>query len=157
MNSLTNLLTLKGKDEEDAAFDIVGSIVDNPDIKLGLNFNFKASLDLSFVKKILTGIMKAILTPKLILPIYIAIKSLGKTFVDFINSLTDFIKAFKQFFIEVASRIWAIFIQKLFEYVKNIAKEKKCYKLTLVCSNDVKQFYLRCKFEEKGLHMTYLL
>jgi len=132
MNSLTNLLTLKGKDEEDAAFDIVGSILDNPDAKLGLNFNFKASLDLSFVKKILQGIMKALLTPKIILPIYIVIKSLGKTFIDSINSITDFIKAFKKYFTEIASRIWAIFIKKLFEYVK-----KQVFQLLQSIINDI--------------------
>lgn len=132
MSSLTNLLTLNGKDEEDAAFDIVGSILDNPDAKLGLNFNFKASLDLSFVKKILQGIMKALLTPKIILPIYIVIKSLGKSFIDTINSITDFIKAFKKYFTEIASRIWAIFIKKLFEYVK-----KQIFQLLQSIINDI--------------------
>ncbi len=46
---------------------------------------------------------------------------------------------------------------KLLDYVKNIAKEKKCFKLSLVCNNDVKKFYLKNNFEERGLNMSFLL
>jgi glucosamine-phosphate N-acetyltransferase len=46
---------------------------------------------------------------------------------------------------------------KLLDYVKKIAKEKKCFKLSLVCNDMVKPFYLNNNFEERGLNMSYLL
>lgn len=44
--------------------------------------------------------------------------------------------------------------------VKNaieIAKEKKCYKVTLSCSIDIEPFYLKCGFEKRGFQMSMLV
>ncbi len=46
---------------------------------------------------------------------------------------------------------------KLLDFVKQRAKEKKCFKLSLVCGDNVKQFYLTNNFEERGLNMSFLL
>ena len=45
---------------------------------------------------------------------------------------------------------------KLLEYVKNVSKEKKCFKTTLVCSKEVSLFYLKNDFEERGINMSFL-
>jgi glucosamine-phosphate N-acetyltransferase len=46
---------------------------------------------------------------------------------------------------------------KLLEYVKNISKEKKCFKCTLVCNKNIEEFYLKNNFEERGVCMSYLI
>ena len=46
---------------------------------------------------------------------------------------------------------------QLLAYVKQICKEKGCFKCLLVCNDDVKKFYLQNDFEERGLNMSYLL
>ena len=39
----------------------------------------------------------------------------------------------------------------------NIAKEKKCYKVVLDCSDDNRLFYEKCNFEKRGNQMSLLL
>jgi glucosamine-phosphate N-acetyltransferase len=46
---------------------------------------------------------------------------------------------------------------KLLQYVKKIAKDKNCFKLSLVCNESVKKFYLSNNFEARGLNMSFLL
>jgi len=45
----------------------------------------------------------------------------------------------------------------LLDYAKYQALKKKCYKCTLVCSPELSGFYQYNDFEEKGIHMTYLI
>lgn len=45
----------------------------------------------------------------------------------------------------------------LINHIKTIAKEKKCFKCTLVCSENNKNFYVNNDFEERGLNMSFLL
>ena len=46
---------------------------------------------------------------------------------------------------------------KLLEYVKNVSKDKNCFKITLACSKDVSLFYLNNDFEERGINMSFLI
>ena len=43
----------------------------------------------------------------------------------------------------------------LLDYAKSKAKEKNCYKCTLVCSQKLSRFYSHNDFEENGIHMIY--
>jgi GNAT superfamily N-acetyltransferase len=45
----------------------------------------------------------------------------------------------------------------LLDYAKYQALEKNCYKCTLVCSPELSGFYQYNDFEEKGIHMTYVI
>ena len=45
----------------------------------------------------------------------------------------------------------------LLDYAKYQALMKKCYKCTLVCSAELSGFYQYNDFEEKGIHMTYVI
>ena len=45
----------------------------------------------------------------------------------------------------------------MLSYVKNITKQKGCFKCLLVCNENIKQFYLKNDFEERGLNMSFLL
>lgn len=46
---------------------------------------------------------------------------------------------------------------KLLDYAKKQATEKNCFKCTLVCSKEVSNFYLKNKFEERGVNMSFLI
>jgi GNAT superfamily N-acetyltransferase len=45
----------------------------------------------------------------------------------------------------------------LLDYAKYQALEKNCYKCSLVCSPELSGFYQYNDFEEKGIHMTYVI
>ena len=47
--------------------------------------------------------------------------------------------------------------KNLIKHCVNIANKYNCYKIICVCSHDVKNFYLKCDFEERGLFMSKLL
>lgn len=46
---------------------------------------------------------------------------------------------------------------QLLDYVKKKAVEKNCFKCTLVCSEEVKNFYLNNQFEKRGINMSFLI
>jgi hypothetical protein len=72
------------------------------------------------------------------------LKAIGQTILDEINNYVDFIKQFKKFFINIVSRIGAIFVQELFELIKkdiknliqqiilDLAKEKTDKRLIII-------------------------
>ncbi len=43
----------------------------------------------------------------------------------------------------------------LINHLVNEAIKNSCYKVSLVCVQEVKNFYSSCGFEEKGIHMVY--
>jgi len=106
----------------DVADDLTNKITANQQWQgLTINGNIQASVDLNFIKLIVKGIMSALLTPKLLLPIFVMLKVLGQNIQDAIRSLLDFSKIFKKFVLNTVSKIGAIFTKELFDLVsKNI-------------------------------------
>jgi len=47
--------------------------------------------------------------------------------------------------------------KKIIDKLKESAKNRGCYKVILVCSDDVVDFYLKCGMEVRGHHLSYLL
>jgi GNAT superfamily N-acetyltransferase len=45
----------------------------------------------------------------------------------------------------------------LLQHVIDLAKQKKCYKITLVCNEKLLPFYLKNKFEQRGIQCSQLL
>ena len=43
------------------------------------------------------------------------------------------------------------------KYLMQLAKEKNCYKVTLVCSEDNSHFYCKCGLEKRGIQMSQLI
>jgi hypothetical protein len=54
----------------------------------------------------------------MILPIIVMYKALGNTLADSIKTFTDFAKIFKKFFINLVSKVGAIFVEELFKLIK---------------------------------------
>jgi hypothetical protein len=128
-----------------AADSLTETMVNNPAwAGFAIEGNIKAELDLNFVKLMVNGILMSVISPKVLLPIFIMLKSIGNTFMDSINSLMDFAKQFRTFFINLTSKIGAIFVQELFNLIKkdiknllqsiiqDIAKEKLSKKYIII-------------------------
>jgi hypothetical protein len=129
-------------------------------------FKLNSSLDVDFIKKLTHGLILSLLSPKLLLPIIIMQKAIGKFANEELpTSLTEFAKKFSQFFIAVTSRVFSIFIKEIFDFVskdiknllqaviKDIAKEKadvriivilKLVQLLIVVAQFVRD-YRKCK------------
>jgi len=109
--------------DNDAAFEDSLSSINN--LLSNSNWNLKIpypqisiSLDFNFIKKIPIAVISTILNPKVLLPFFIMMKSLGTLFDEQINSLTGFLQQFKKLAIMLISEIGAEFIRTLYEEVK---------------------------------------
>jgi hypothetical protein len=99
---------------------------------------------LNFIKKIAEGLVVSLLSPKVLLPIFLMLESLGQLVSSSIKSIMDFAKNFGKFLQNLISRIGAIFVKKLFEIIskdikqllqsiiKDLAKEKADIRLIII-------------------------
>ena len=123
LDSLNNLLFVPDSDLVNAADALTQSLTDNPDWSgLAISGNINAAVNLNFVKLLAQGLVTAILSPKILLPIFTMLKSLGNTVTDQINSFVDFAKNFKSFVINLVSKIGSLFVKELFELIKKDIK-----------------------------------
>lgn len=142
---LGQLNFVEGSQFEDAANNISDILANNPAwLGIGVNVNPQVVVDTNFIKLITNGMISALITPKMILPIIVMSKSLGNEYVDGIKSFTDFAKIYKSFFINLASKVGAIFVEELYKLIKSdilkllqsvitdIVKEKQIKKYAMI-------------------------
>ena len=124
LDALNNLLFVEGTAQEDDASDaVVNALTNNPDwAGFTIAGNIQASVDFNFVKLIVQGLVCSLLSPKVLLPIFIMLKSLGQNVTDLINSFMEFAKQFRTFLINTVSKIGALFVKELFELIKRDIK-----------------------------------
>jgi len=123
LDSLENLRRVPDNDLVDAADSITRTLTNNPEwYGLAITGNIQAAVDFNFVKLIAQGLVSALLSPKVLLPIFTMLKAIGQTLIDEIKNYVDFVKQFKRFFINIVSKIGAIFVQELFELIKKDIK-----------------------------------
>ena len=145
LESLNNLNFVSDNDLEDAADQVTDTLADNPDLAgLALSINVKVSVDFNFVKLLVQGLILALFTPKILLPIMTMFKALGQNASNAIDSYMTFIKLFSKYVINVTSKIQALFVQELFELikrdivnliqavVKDLAKEKADKRIIMI-------------------------
>jgi hypothetical protein len=145
LNSLENLLYIPDNDLVNAADTLTQSLTDNPEWSgLAISGNINAAVNLNFVKLLTQGLVTAILSPKILLPIFTMLKSLGNTVTDKINSFMDFAKNFKSFVFNLVSKIGGLFVKELFELIKkdiknliqqvimDVAKETKDKRIVII-------------------------
>ena len=123
LDSLENLLHIPDSDLVNASDALTQSLTDNPDWSgFAISGNINDAVNLNFVKLIAQGLITAILSPKILLPIFTMLKSLGNTITDQINSFMDFAKNFKSFVINLVSKIGSLFVKEIFELIKKDIK-----------------------------------
>jgi hypothetical protein len=145
ITALGQLNFVEGSDFEDAANGISDVLANNPDWGgIGININPQVVIDTNFIKLITNGVISALITPKMILPIITMFKALGNSIADNIKSFTDFVKIFKSFFINLVSKVGAIFVEELYRLIKSdilkllqsvitdIVKEKQIKKYAMI-------------------------
>jgi hypothetical protein len=119
VGALGTLNFYEGTEFENAADNITDVLANNPAwIGAGININPQVVVDTNFIKLITNGMISALITPKMILPIIVMYKALGNILADSITSFTDFAKIFKKFFINLVSKVGAIFVEELFKLIK---------------------------------------
>lgn len=145
IDALENLQFVPDSDLVNAADAITQSISNNPQWQgLAIEGNIKAALDLNFVKLMAQGLVYSLLSPKILLPIFVMLKSIGQQVVDLITGYIEFAKTFKEFVINLVSKVGAIFVKELFELIKrdirnliqqvitDIAKEQGDKRITMI-------------------------
>ena len=124
---------------------ILDTIYQNPDWNelLPTNFNLELAVNKDFLKQIPLAVASAVLSPKVLFPIFILLQVVeskstsnynqavtqanpilqsGNTVTgdvnNIVNNSNDFLRVFKSFNVEVVSRIGAIFLRVLYEELK---------------------------------------
>ena len=144
INGLGNLIYVQDSDLVNACDSLTSILAGNPNWPVGIQSNAQVAVDFNFIKLIAQGIVTSLISPKVLLPIYIMLKSLGNASVDLINSFISFLKHFKTFAKNVVSKIGALFVKELFFLIKkdililiqgvisDLAKEKANKRLIMI-------------------------
>jgi len=142
IDNLNQLFFVEGSEFDNLADQLTSTLANNPE--WGINVNVQPVIDTNFIKLITNGIVGAMMSPKVMLPIMIMLKAQGNDISDKIASFNEFLKNFKQFSICCISKIGAIFVEELFNLIKedilqliqgvikDIIKEKAKKKLVMI-------------------------
>lgn len=144
-------ITLVDAENDIKKLDTLGSslpkvLSNNPSWKLNFpnSFNFELKVNTDFLLNIPKAIVYSLLSPKVLLPLFIMLKAVGQNISDFIKSFVDFVKKFKKCMIKMISKISEIFIKELFNMiskdikrlltnlVREISKEKAAKKYIII-------------------------
>ena len=118
IGALTDLRFVPDSDKVNAANQITQTLTNNPNWNINIpGGNILAAVDGNFIKLMAQGVVFSLLSPKVLLPIYAMLLSLGQQFDDILNSI-DFTRRFKKFMIGLISKIGAVFVEKLFRTIK---------------------------------------
>jgi hypothetical protein len=93
----------------DQAANVLNNVTDD---------TFRLALDMEFIKQFPKAIIQTLLSPKVILPIMVVVKSLGQQIGDQVKNAVEFFRLFKSFVIEFVSRIGSLFVKILFDIIK---------------------------------------
>jgi len=119
VSALGTLNFYEGTEFENAADSVSDVLANNPAWNgAGINITPQVVVDTNFIKLMTNGMISALITPKMILPIIVMYKALGNILADNIKTFTDFAKIFKKFFINLVSKVGAIFVEELFKLIK---------------------------------------
>jgi hypothetical protein len=119
VGSVLNLRDVPESDQVEQAARLTSTLINNPNWKgLSLDVNIETKIDYNFINAISQGLTLTVLSPKVLLPIFLVLKAVGQDVIDTINSFRIFIRQFKTFVINIISKFGAVFVEKLFEIIK---------------------------------------
>jgi hypothetical protein len=148
---------------------IIDSLYQNPDWKLFIptNLNVEVAINKDVLKQIPIALAASILSPKVLLPIYVLLKVVesdaistynqavtsGNTYIqngnttlggvnNIVNNSIDFLKVFKTFNIQVVSKIGAIYLKTLYKIL-----EKDIVNLLYFINQDIQQSKVLKKYQ----------
>lgn len=124
VNSVLNLRNVPEEEQNESAARLTSTLINNPNWKgLSLDVNIEAKVDYNFINAIVQGLVVSVISPKVLLPIFVILKALGQEAIDLINSYIVFARQFKKFIINLISKIGAMFVEKLFDIIKREIKK----------------------------------
>jgi hypothetical protein len=119
VDALADLNKFEGPALDRAASELTDILSNNPEwTGIAIGGNIKAALDLNFIKLITQGLILSLLGPKVLLPLFVMLKAIGKELCGNLNGFVDLFLCFKTFIKNLVSRIGAIFIKELFKLIK---------------------------------------
>jgi len=124
LEALNDMQFIESQIDLDAAADNLTNVLTSNPAWGGFEFNanIQASVNLDFIKLIVDGILRSILTPKVLLPLITMFKAITSSAADFIadtiETYKDFCKKFKKMIINIISKIGALFVKELFNIIK---------------------------------------
>jgi len=113
-----NLIEVPDDELVEASIAASNTLANNPAWEFGIRPNIDVAIDLDFIKKFAQGVVSGLLTPKILLPVFIMLKALGQSAVDAVEDMVSFLKNFKEYAKNIISKIGAIFVQELFQLIK---------------------------------------
>ena len=117
--ALNNLRFIPDDDLVNVANQITQSATNNPNWNINIpGGNITAAVDANFIKLMGQGVVFSLLSPKVLLPFYAILISLGQQDINLNDSIIEFTKKFKKFMINLISRVGAQFIEKLYSQIK---------------------------------------
>jgi hypothetical protein len=117
-DAIINLIEVPDDELVDAAIAASNTLANNPAWEFGIRPNIDVAIDLDFIKKFAQGVVSGLLTPKILLPVFIMLKALGQSAVDAVEDMVSFLKNFKEYAKNIISKIGALFVQELFQLIK---------------------------------------
>lgn len=136
--SITNQLLKLNQDltleeQEEVVMSLTESFTDNEQWKLLVpNIDINLTVNIEFIKELPKAIFYTLLSPKVLLPLFIMAKSIRQNVVEQIESLEDFLRIYKAYVINLMSKIGALFVEELFNILKRDIKQ-----LMLLILNDI--------------------
>ena len=120
---ISGIKDVRSEDNETKKMEAFKSLVDdlsnNEEWKLLLpSLNLEGSIKFDLLGIIPKAILQALLSPKNLLGVMIAFKTVQNQIADKIDTLADFLVYFKNFIVELMSKIGAIFVEELFKEIK---------------------------------------
>ena len=108
-------------------------------IPTGLNI----SIDTDLIKNLIKGLITSILSPKVLLPLMIMLKAIGNQIVDTIYDAVEFSRKLKSLFLNVVSKVGAIFVKTLTDLlIKDIRNLLVVVQRELTNSSKLKQYQI---------------
>ena len=117
LNNLNFIDNSNNNNNIDDAADLTDVLTNNPGW-----FPLEINIDLSFLKEFPKALILTLLSPKVLLPLYIMLKAVGDNADLAINSFMDFAKKFKSLIFKLTSKIGSLFTKILFEIIKKDIK-----------------------------------
>lgn len=119
ISSLNNLRFVPDNDLVNAANNLTQTLTNNPNWNIEIpNGNIEIAVDTNFIKLMAQGLVFAVLSPKVLLPIFAMLVSLGQQALAAIENLIEFARNFRKFIINLISKIGALFVEELFNTIK---------------------------------------
>jgi len=138
VNAINNLNFVPGTNNSNQinnATNIANSLTENPDW-----LPLKINIDTEFIKEFPKAVILSVLSPKAILPLATVLFAVNNNIMNTITSFKDFYTKFRTFFIELASKIGAIFVKIIFDsIVEDIKKLIKGININILSEKREKQ------------------